>query len=499
MEASEDPSTREAAASQLSYLDQWEAAYTGENVELPLPQQIVELRIIRPYLESVASGSELWDADRVGRLINESLLAAMQPPFVAEATESWDTTAATAASPTCSPSAESAAKVGGTSNESVVKVERQLGFGDRIAKISQSKLAKYTNNAWEFLQNGSRAKMTQPDKSENKLCCHSDHSEEDLISFENDPVVGPADIKPINITIPHDTFTDDKVDVKDEPVDACLIVDQCTSLKIEDDHAGVASTHLLEEAVKCFTCGTTPSAEALVMCPCQHQYCHGCLCHMVKSSIRGEIPFPPMCCESPVPIDVNTSVFDQNTLCDFFSRKFGISYMNPDASPRKRKAIGAPSQDKAPSQVHGVTVRMSRNGVQESCYLCRRVNEKDSFCPDCCYRCNRSRASCKCAWWEERQRRMEAQKAINDNTFNPNAPALCPTDGSDKCRKMPLNGIFRGRRDSALFVGEPPRTDWGGDLSVHASSHAIHGYVLSAVTRSVGSVRGRGEYEFCNT
>lgn len=220
--------------------------------------------------------------------------------------------------------------------------------------------------------------MTQPDKSENKLCCHSDPSEEDLISFENDPVVGPADIKPVNITIPHDTLTDDKVDVKDEPIDACLIVDQCTSLKIEDDHASVASTHLLEEAVKCFTCGTTPSAEALVMCPCQHQYCHGCLCHMVKSSIRGEIPFPPMCCESPVPIDVNTSVFDQNTLCDFFSRKFGISYMNPDASPRKRKAIGAPSQDKAPSQVHGVTVRMSRDGAQGSCYLCKRVNEKDS-------------------------------------------------------------------------------------------------------------------------
>ncbi|PTD01671.1 hypothetical protein FCULG_00010587 [Fusarium culmorum] len=450
MEASEDPSTREAAAAQLSYLDQWEAAYTGDNVELPLPQQIVELRIIRPYLEAVASGSELWDADRAGSLINESLLAAMQPPFDAEATESWDTTAATAASPTCSPSAESAAKVGGTSNESVVKVERQLGFGDHIAEISQSKLAKYTNNAWEFLQNGSRAKVTQPDKSENKLYCHSGPSEEDLISFENDPVVGPADIKPVNITIPHDTLTDDKVDVKDELIDACLIVDKCTSLKIEGDYASVASTHLVEEAVKCFTCGTTPSADALVMCPCRHQYCHGCLCHMVKSSIRGEIPFPPVCCESPVSIDVNTSVFDQNTLCDFFSRKFGISYMNPDASPRKRKAIGAPYQDKAPSQVHGVTARMSRNGVQGSCYLCKRVNEKDSFCPDCCYRCNRSRASCTCAWWEERQRRMEAQKAINDNTFNPNVPAFCPTD-NDKSRKMPLNGIFHGRRDSALL------------------------------------------------
>lgn len=51
---------------------------------------------------------------------------------------------------------------------------------------------------------------------------------------------------------------------------------------------------------------------------------------------------------------------------------------------------------------------------------------------------------------------MEAQKAINDNTFNPNAPAFCSTDGSDKSRKMPLNGIFHVRRDSALLVGEPP-------------------------------------------
>ncbi|RGP76461.1 hypothetical protein FSPOR_136 [Fusarium sporotrichioides] len=398
MAASAEFPKQEAAAFQLSYLNEWEVSHHQDNEEAP--QKIVELRLIRPYLEALSMGFESWDEEKVGRLINQSILTSMQPASPAEAT---DTTAATVADAiTRSPTTESGSRVCRTPTESVVKGEYKSDFGDRIVELSKSKLAKFTHNAWSFLQNGPPIVKPQPSQPEDVPCCHFDPNEEDLISFENDPFVGPNEAKPDSVKLK----TEDHVNVT-EPLQE------------------------VEKAVKCFTCGSSIS-DSVVLCPCQHRYCTGCLCHMVKFSIRDEIPFPPVCCGSPVPIDVNTSVFDQSTLCDFFCKKFGITCMTLDASPKKRKftAMRAPSQDKTSPQVNGMTADMSKDGAEVFCYLCKRVNEKIFFCPECCYDCNRNRALCTCTRWKERQRRIEAQKVVDGNDFDPEAPVFRPANSS---------------------------------------------------------------------
>ncbi|KAG8667664.1 hypothetical protein FPOAC2_12847 [Fusarium poae] len=416
----------EEATQQLIYLDDWEKSHDKDNENVP--QQVAELRIARPHLEAVSLGSTEWDGDKVSRLINQHLLVNMQLPIMAEnATndqalhneeDSLDTTAATVADAvTRSPTAESSPKVDGASTESVVKGAK-LDFGDRIEKISKIKLAKHTAKAWSFLQSGRQSTPSVP--------CRS-HDDEDLISFEDDPVAGPFDGD----------------EIKGELND----INHITMLKVEDDHVEV--TQIPEEirAANCFTCGLS-SAESLIMCPCGHRYCAECLCNMVKSSIRDEVPFPPVCCKRLVPIDVNAAFFDKDTLCDFFARKFGITYLTADGSPKKRKyeALMTPSLETISPQVHAMNLGTPKN--EGLCYLCKRVNEKDSFCPDCCYRCNRNRTLCNCAWWVDRQKRIRAEKNVNGNAFDPDVPVFRPTNNSHEPRKMPLNGVFNRSRDS---------------------------------------------------
>lgn len=36
--------------------------------------------------------------------------------------------------------------------------------------------------------------------------------------------------------------------------------------------------------------------------PCQHYYCHSCLCELVRLRLRDQTLFPPRCCSQPIPI-----------------------------------------------------------------------------------------------------------------------------------------------------------------------------------------------------
>ncbi|KAL6923111.1 hypothetical protein FSST1_000385 [Fusarium sambucinum] len=399
-------SAQEAIMSQLIFLDQWETSHKDNEA----PQHITELRIVRPYLEAVSLGSAEWDEDKDGRLINQHFLANMQPPVNAKSTmDSLDTTAATLAEPISRSPGKSWPKVDGTSTEPVVK-GKKLDFGNRIEEISKKKLAKHTSEAWSFLRND-----PQPIRS---VPCYS---------------LGPGHLGPHRLSTDNDdliSFENDTDDVKGGLIEASLLIDEATVLNAEDIHVEAAQVPEEGEAVKCFTCGLS-SAKSLIMCPCDHKYCAECLCGMVKSSLRDDIPFPPVCCEKPIVVDANAGFFDKNTLCDFFARKFGIAYTTP-------------SPEKIPPQVHGVNLGTSKN--EGLCYLCKRVNEKDScklneliiriltkicpVCPDCCYRCNRNRTACPCA--------------TNGNSFDPEAPVFRPTNDSNKS----------GKRDST----QPPQS-----------------------------------------
>ncbi|KAM0241595.1 hypothetical protein ACHAPO_001283 [Fusarium lateritium] len=332
--------------SQLIFLDEWETSHKDNEAS----QQITELRIVRPYLEAVSIGSAEWDEDKVGHLINQHFLASMQPPANAKST-----------------------------------MGKKRDFGNRIEEISKKKLAKHTSEAWSFLRNDPQPIRPVP--------CYS---------------LGPGHLGPHHLSTDDDdliSFENDTDEVKGGLIEASLLIDEATVLNAEDVHVEAAQVPEEGEAVKCFTCGLS-SAKSLIMCPCDHKYCAECLCGMVKSSLRDDIPFPPVCCEKPIVVDANSGFFDKNTLCDFFARKFGIAYITP-------------SPEKIPPQVHGVNLGTSKN--EGLCYLCKRVNEKDSFCPDCCYRCNRNRTACPCA--------------ASGNSFDPEAPVFRPTNDSNKSGK----------------------------------------------------------------
>ncbi|RMJ18107.1 hypothetical protein CDV36_002196 [Fusarium kuroshium] len=79
-----------------------------------------------------------------------------------------------------------------------------------------------------------------------------------------------------------------------------------------------------KENVYCHDCGKDGEG-SVVWCACGHYYCHQCLGQIVESSLGGDSsPFPPLCCDKPVPVDVNSTIFDQDVLKAFVEKKLGL-------------------------------------------------------------------------------------------------------------------------------------------------------------------------------
>ncbi|KAM6508689.1 hypothetical protein FSOLCH5_011686 [Fusarium solani] len=85
-----------------------------------------------------------------------------------------------------------------------------------------------------------------------------------------------------------------------------------------------AETDPDKENVYCHSCGND-CEESVVLCPCGHYYCPQCLGQIVESSVGGDSsPFPPLCCGKPVPVDVNSTIFDKGVLKAFMEKKLGL-------------------------------------------------------------------------------------------------------------------------------------------------------------------------------
>lgn len=85
-----------------------------------------------------------------------------------------------------------------------------------------------------------------------------------------------------------------------------------------------AETDPDKENVYCHSCGND-CQESVVLCPCGHYYCPQCLGRIVESSVGGDSsPFPPLCCGKPVPVDVNSTMFDKDILKAFMEKKLGL-------------------------------------------------------------------------------------------------------------------------------------------------------------------------------
>ncbi|KAF4948933.1 hypothetical protein FGADI_9217 [Fusarium gaditjirri] len=307
---------------------------------------------------------------------------------------------------------------------------------------------------------------------------HHDELDEDLISFDENPT--PAGTIPVTITgdfPPTNTFAREVEEVEDDNVALELYpttdhsVESGTEISVQNSedvpfstpsvpHDGLtvateaqytatsttgddtltSTTSVREDGnvVKCFKCANN-CAENVITCACNHQYCADCLNGMVKTSIYGATPFPPVCCKIPVPVDINSSIFDKKTLYDFLRKKFGAS----DIGERDDKSL--PSLPSLHSLSAEGQTEYSFNGFGEEkvgnetkCHLCRKTIEKGFYCPDCCYQCNNSRADCKCDWWNGRQRREKDQAMVKASSHHTVEPQVAPFRGQRK----QFGGIF---------------------------------------------------------
>ncbi|KAF5675169.1 hypothetical protein FDENT_9863 [Fusarium denticulatum] len=341
---------------------------------------------------------------------------------------------------------------------------------------------------------------------------HHDEVDEGLISFDEDPTLAGATSTTIaDVVPPTSTFakeweeaesgnvaldtsptTDHSVESEPEtPVKTSAVVlffpkgttpapdDECTvpakphcaSVSITGDNTFTPATSVHEDSnvVKCFKCDNE-SVENVITCSCKHQYCADCLNDVVKTSIHGPTPFPPVCCEIPIPVDINSSIFDEKTLYDFLGKKFGASDVGEQGSigepddkslrsphslpslpctPTTPSAPFTPSTPSVPSPPSLSTeekTEYSFNGFGEEavdnedtkCHVCHNTIGKGLYCPECCYQCNNSRADCKCDWWDGRQRREKDMAIVKAPTLQTARPQVAPFRG----QKKQFGGIF---------------------------------------------------------
>ncbi|KAJ4135050.1 hypothetical protein NW768_004661 [Fusarium equiseti] len=386
MEALKESGMQHTAQYQLNYLDEFEAVHTegDENI----PQHIVELRLIRPYLLGVASGTIVWDAEEVTRSIKrgEEGTTPDKAPDSSDVEEDSEntTTAATVgtlpdrSAPTfvaCGPLTKSPDKergqVDNISTTQAVKAKHTMDFGERVAKIAKPRLSRVTMEAMSFLRSAPQSPLPESVSdvaSPTGLAVvpsSEAHLEEDLISFDHDPVAIPnknesSDVPNVNPF--QDVLLDIDNQAQTEPSEWRIVLDRYPTLNL---------TTVKKEEVECFVCHKI-STEPFTTCPCSHQYCSDCLCNLVKSSVSGAAAFPPTCCDNLVPIDINSAVFDEKTLREFLSKKFGNDHKTINGSPQDQKfddELTQPSEEVLPA------LEKAKQGL---CYLCYRVNEKDA-------------------------------------------------------------------------------------------------------------------------
>jgi hypothetical protein len=104
---------------------------------------------------------------------------------------------------------------------------------------------------------------------------------------------------------------------------------------------------------------------------------------MVKASIHGPTPFPPVCCEIAIPVDINSSVFEKNTLYDFLWKKFGAFDVGEQGGVGERGGKSLPSLPSLPSLSIEEKTEYSFSGFgaeeaynETKCHLCHKTIEK---------------------------------------------------------------------------------------------------------------------------
>ncbi|TWU74124.1 hypothetical protein ED733_005266 [Metarhizium rileyi] len=210
-----------------------------------------------------------------------------------------------------------------------------------------------------------------------------------------------------------------------------------------DGHAGtgssgtaVASSSRVTEKRSCAACMTDVPYHEAVECPCSHEYCRACMAALLQAAINDESLFPPRCCNQPIPLDLNRSLFPPGLVGRYEAKKLEYATENRTYCHRAGCSAFIPKpfiqDDIAPcvecqsttcaickGPYHGgdcpedvATMELLRvaeeNGWQR-CYSCRRMVDLELGCnhiicrcgAQFCYVCGEPWKTCPCERWDE--------------------------------------------------------------------------------------------------
>ncbi|SPJ72585.1 uncharacterized protein FTOL_02314 [Fusarium torulosum] len=376
---------------------------------------------------------------------------------------------------------------------------RKSDFQVRLEKVSKTKLSGFANTALSFLprtgvghilRNQKRdvgrltsssnttslaLKANGPDTldMETSPIITHDEEEEDLISFDIIPCHNTnhsTSQTPTDASSAHGTIQPASL-VETVPVSEAISgADIANITEVDIAYAAAAAAAVAaalvlasaivsasetgtEDTAKCAKCGKGRDAP-LVKCACSHEYCQNCLGLLIEDSIRDRAPFPPDCCNLPLPVDANSSSFDPMILREFFAKKFEVGCKTPTKNDGKFSSVPTPpTEDSFKSQQPKVCRSSPHHKEEKLCHLCERVVAQGAVCPNCCYRCNKNREACKCPWWQERQFKNNKQAAAYQ-AFNPKATSFQPNrvqNVREHTRPAhPFGGIFVSQNHTSV-------------------------------------------------
>ncbi|KAI6760599.1 hypothetical protein HG530_009459 [Fusarium avenaceum] len=295
-------------------------------------------------------------------------------------------------------------------------------FQVRLEKVSKTKLSGFANSVLSFLpQTGvghilrnqehdvgpwtssnettsSAPEANDPDGLgfENSMAITLDDEEEDLIFFDSAPsqnIDQSNPLAPINASITIEAIQPPSLLDAATVSETTSVVDIANNTEVDIAHvAAVAATVVaalvlasaivsasdtgIEDIAKCAKCGKG-CGNRLIKCTCVHEFCSQCLSRLIEDSIRGRAPFPPACCDLPLPVDANNPNLDPMILQDFFTKKFEVDCKTPTKNDSKFCSVITPPTDKSfNDQEHEVFGSSPHREEEKRCHLCEKVVAK---------------------------------------------------------------------------------------------------------------------------
>jgi hypothetical protein len=295
---------------------------------------------------------------------------------------------------------------------------RKSDFQVRLEKVSKTKLSGFANTALSFLPrtgighilrnqerdvgrlaSSSKTASLTPrangpdtlDMETSPIITH-DEEEEDLISFDIIPCHNtnqPTPQPPIDASSAHGTIQPAAL-LETVPVsEATSVVDIANTMEVGIANVAAAAAAVAalvlasaivsasktgtKDTAKCAKCGKGGDAP-LVKCACSHGYCQNCFGLLIEDSVRGRAPFPPDCCDLPLPVDANSSSFDPMILREFFTKKFEVGCKTPTKNDGKFSSVPTPPTEESFKSQQPEVCRSSPHHKEEKlCHLCERV------------------------------------------------------------------------------------------------------------------------------